>query len=193
MKILGICGSPRKNGNTETLLDKALEGADSSGAKTEKIILNDLDISPCQEREYEEVNEKGFSVVDDDMTQVFRKIDEADGVILASPVFFGSLSAQTKTMIDRFQCVWLSKNIFKKDIFPVRKAGAFICVEATDREDFFQNAKTIVRHFFATVNIDYGEELFCPRCDKKRAVLQRTECLEKAFELGKNLTPAGKR
>jgi multimeric flavodoxin WrbA len=189
MKILGILGSPRKGGNSDTLLDKALEGAKSAGAEIEKIVLDDLDISPVREEEYEKVNDEGFSVVDDDMELVFGKIREADAVVLASPVFFGSLSAQTKTMIDRFQCVWLAKNILKKDMFPTRKKGAFICVEATDREDFFQNARAIVRHFFATVNIEYGKELFCPGCDKKGAVLQRAECLEEAFELGKTLVP----
>ncbi len=190
MKILGICGSPRKNGNTETLLDKALEGAAASGAETEKVTISDLDISPIRDREYEEVNSEGLSVVEDDLNLLIKKIQGADAVIMASPVFFGSLSTQAKMMIDRFQCVWLAKNILKKDIFPARKKGAFICVEATDRDDFFQNAKAIIRHFFATVNIEYGEELFCPGCDKKGSVLKRAECLEKASELGKTLAPA---
>ncbi len=187
MKVLGIMGSPRNEGNTDVLLDKALEGAGASGAETEKIVINDLDISPCQEVEYENVNEAGLSVVDDDMHLIFRKVREADVLILASPTFFGSLSTQTKMMIDRFQCVWLAKNIFNKGIFTGEKRGAFICAQATGREDFFDNAKSIVKHFFATIGVKYQEEVFCPGVDKKGSVLEKPEFLEKAYKLGRKM------
>jgi len=187
MKVLGICGSPRKQGNTDILLERALEGAASAGADTGKIVLDELDISPCGEEEYYKVNDEGFSVVDDDIHKVFRGIMAADALVLASPVFFGSLSAQTKTMIDRFQCVWLAKEILHKDVFVKRIKGSFICVEATDREDFFENSKSIVRHFFATANIAYAEDLLCGGVDAKGKVLDRPECLEKAFDMGRNL------
>ncbi len=187
MKVLGICGSPRKGGNTDILLEKALEGARESGAETEKIVLNDLDISPCQEEEYENVNDEGFSVVDDDIHLIYRKINGSDVLILASPIFFGSLSAQTKTMIDRFQCVWLAKFMRNRELFPGKREGAFICVEASHREDFFRNARSIVRHFFATANVRYKEEAFCPGLDKKGAALEHPEYLEKARELGRRL------
>ena len=62
MKVLGICGSPRRGGNTEILLDKALGGAASGGADCEKVILSDLKIAPVSEKEYEEVNSEGFSL-----------------------------------------------------------------------------------------------------------------------------------
>ncbi len=181
MKILGINGSPRIGGNTDILLEKVLEGARLRGCESEKIVLNNLKISPCQEIEYEKVNEKGFSVIDDDMCVIFRKFDEADILILASPIFFGSLSSQTKTMIDRFQCVWLSKTFVKK------KTGAFISVEASDREDFFNNAKSIVRHFFAVINVEYKQELFCPGVEKKAAILEKPDFLAKAYEMGRCL------
>ncbi|MEA3489752.1 MAG: flavodoxin family protein [Candidatus Omnitrophota bacterium] len=187
MKVLGLLGSPRKGGNTDVLLEKALEGAGSSGAETEKLVLNDLDIAPCQEREYENINEEGLSVVEDDIQLIFRAIKEADALIVASPVFFGSLSAQTKTMIDRFQCVWLAKNILHRDVFGKRMKGGFICVEASEREDFFDNARSIVRHFFATINISYEEELFSPGVEKKGDVLEKSDVLRKAYDMGKAL------
>ena len=187
MKVLGINGSPRIGGNTDILLEKALEGAASGGAETEKIVLNELRIAPCQEQEYENINDEGLSVVDDDIQIIFRKIEEADALILASPIFFGSLSAQTKTMIDRFQCVWLAKNMLKKDVFSPGKTGGFICVEATLREDFFDNARSIVRHFFATIGVSYRGEAFCPGLDKKGKVLEHPDFLESVFELGKKM------
>ncbi|MBD3426515.1 MAG: hypothetical protein GF409_04730 [Candidatus Omnitrophica bacterium] len=187
MKVLGICGSPRKGGNTDIVLEKALEGARSGGADTEKIIISELDISPIRVEEYERVNEQGLSVTEDDLNSLIRKIQSADALIMASPVFFGSLSTQSKMVIDRFQCVWLSKTLRDKEIFPNPIKGAFICVAATQREDFFDNARSIIRHFFATSNVKYTKELFCPKCEDKGDILRHEDLIEKAFSLGKEL------
>ncbi len=187
MKMLGICASPRKNGNTDILLEKVLEGARARGGQTEKIFLSDLNISPLEEKEYENAAKEGLSEAGDDMRIVFSKIEECDVLVMASPIFFGSLSAQAKTMIDRFQRVWLAKNILKKEIFQKKKKGAFISVEATNREDFFQNAKSIIRNFFATINVKYDGELFCGGVDKKGKVMENPEVLKKARELGARL------
>ncbi len=185
MKILGINGSPRIGGNTDILLDKILEGAKSKGAKIEKVILNTLKFSPCQE--CENIRDDGTCIVEDDMQPLYKKIEQADVIILASPIFFGSLSAQTKMMIDRFQCAWRAKYILKKDIFNRSCKGAFISVEASDRKDFFDNAKSIVKNFFATINTDYNEELLCSGIDEKGKILKHPDILKKAFELGERI------
>ncbi len=195
MKVLGINGSPRPGGNTDILLDKVLEGARTKGAKTEKIVLNTLKFSPCQE--CENIRDDGSCIIEDDMQPLYEKIKEADAIILASPIFFGSLSAQTKMMIDRFQCLWRVKYIFqpkadqplaeKKGIFNKRKKGFFISVEASTRKDFFDNAKSIVKNLFATINADYKEELFCSGVDEKGSILKHPDALKKAFELGKRI------
>jgi len=182
MKTLGINGSPRIGGNTDILLDKVLEGARAKGAETEKIILNKLKFVGCQE--CENVKDDGSCIVQDDMQGVYKKIRDADVLILASPVFFGSLSAQTKMMVDRFQCLWRAKYILGKDIGFKKIKGIFISVEGSDRKDFFENAKSIVRNLFATINADYTDELFCSNVDEKGSVLERQDCLKKALELG---------
>jgi multimeric flavodoxin WrbA len=187
MRLLAINASPRKGGNTDILIEKALDGARSLGAQTVKIDLVDMDISPINEKEYTDVTSEGFSVVDDDIHLIFDEIKRADALILGSPVFFGSVTAQLKAMIDRFQCAWIAKNINKKDIFPEKKRGGFICVQADSRNDFFQNASFIVRHFFATINAEYERDLFCTGLDDKGAVLKRTEYLEKAVNMGREL------
>ncbi len=187
MKVLGINGSPRIGGNTDILLDKALEGARQKGAETERIMLNRLNFVPCQE--CENMPDDMACIVQDDMQGLYEKIKEADAVVLASPIFFGSLSAQTKMMIDRFQCLWRAKYILKKDIGFRNIKGAFISVEGSDRKDFFDNAKAVVKNLFTVLDIDYEEELFCPGVDEKGAVLERSDCLEKAFELGARLVP----
>lgn len=185
MKVLGISGSPRIKGNTDILLDHVLKGANSKGADTEKIVLDKLKFSPCQE--CENLKDDGTCIVKDDMQDVYKKIKEADVLILASPIFFGSLSAQAKMMVDRFQCLWRAKYILKKDIAFKKIKGAFISVEGSDRKDFFNNAKSIVKNLFATINVDYTEELFCSGVDEKGSISKRPDCLKGAFELGVRL------
>jgi hypothetical protein len=90
-------------------------------------------------------------------------------------------------MIDRFQCLWLSEYVFKTRAIEKNKAGAFICVSASTRKDFFENAKSIVKNFFAAVGAVYEEELLCSGLDKKGAVLKREDCLKKAFEIGQKI------
>ena len=185
MYILGISGSPRRGGNTETLLDRALDGAKEKGAKTEKIILNELKMVPCQE--CDKVNDDGTCRIEDGFQTVYEKIKKADGIILASPIFFGSLSAQTKIMIDRHQCYWRYKYMLKKPIRPTPKKGVLILVEASKRESFFDNAKSIVKNFFATINTEYNDELLCEGIDTKKAILGRGDYLDMAFELGRKI------
>ncbi|MFP4083102.1 MAG: flavodoxin family protein [Candidatus Aminicenantes bacterium] len=187
MKILGINGSPRIGGNTDILLDKCLEAAQDNNWETEKIILNQLSIRAPQEEEYYKVNSEGLSPIEDDMQMVYKKVKHCEAIIIASPIFFGSLSAQTKIMIDRFQCAWVSKHLLNKDIFTKRKAGGFICTSAARRKDFFQNAKSIVRNLFQVIKARYTGELFCHGLEEKGEVNKYPEYLDEAYELGKKL------
>ena len=190
MKVLGINGSPRTGGNTDLLLDKVLAGAAASGAVTEKILLNTLKFAPCQE--CTGMPDDGICIINDELQAVYRKIAQADVIILTSPIFFGSLSAQTKMMIDRYQCLWRAKYLLKSPCIPllqrgirrIRKAGVFISVEASHRQDFFANASSIVKNFFATINADYTEEILVSGVAEKGSILKHPEILQRAFDLG---------
>ena len=185
MNVLGINGSPRVGGNTDILLEEALKGASREGARTEKIVLNNLNFSPCQE--CENARDDGTCIIEDDLQPIYQKINEADVIILASPIFFGSLSAQMKMMIDRFQCLWRAKYLVKKNVGKKRKGG-FISVEASTRKNFFDNAKSIVKNFFAVIDVDYQEELFCSGVSEKGDILKHPNFLKRAFELGRGLS-----
>lgn len=185
MKILGINGSPRTGGNTDVLLEIALSRAKENGAEVEKVMLNKMNISGCQE--CENARTDGSCIVSDDMQLLYGKIYESNVIILASPVFFGSLTAQTKTMIDRFECVWTAKYIHKTIKIQTNKVGAFICVSASGRKDFFENAKSIVKNFFVTVGVGYKEELWCTGVDEKAKIFKKPDCLKKAGDMGNKL------
>lgn len=190
MRVLGIAGSPRRGGNTQRLLDRALEGARNQGAETRKLILNDLEFSPCQE--CGDCDDSGVCAYDDDMTVVYDGVKQADALILSSPIFFGSLSAQTKMMIDRFQCWWAAKYLLKQPIVPKerRRNGLFISVSGRGNPDHFENAKKIVKIFFLNIEVVYASELFYARIDKKSEILDHPTAMDEAFAAGKNLVPA---
>ena len=99
MKIIGIVGSSRKGGNTETLTKIALEEIQKAGIETELITLADKEIKPCDA--CLSCRQTGECHIKDDLPPILKKMLEADGIILASPVYFGSASPQIKALIDR--------------------------------------------------------------------------------------------
>ena len=99
MKAIGIVGSPRKNGNTEILTRHTLKAIEEEGVKTELIRLAGLDIKPCNACMVCKKEER--CPIDDDLWPIYTKMKKADAIILASPVYFGSVSAQMKALMDR--------------------------------------------------------------------------------------------
>ncbi len=99
MKIIGITGSPRKNGNTELLTAHALKAIAEEGLDTELVRLAGLDIRPCDACLACNTQEK--CPIKDDFFPVYLKMKEADGIILASPVYYGSATALIKGLMER--------------------------------------------------------------------------------------------
>lgn len=97
--ILILCGSPRKNGNSDILCSQFAKGAKEMGHKVEKVYLNDLEIAPCVA--CYGCRGTGRCVQKDDMEALLARIVDADVLVLATPVYFYTMSAQMKTMIDR--------------------------------------------------------------------------------------------
>jgi len=100
MKILGILGSPHNHGNTVLLLDALLHAAAQAGAETEKIGVAGLDLKFCIA--CGECYRTGTCIYTDDVVNIHAKMMEADGIVLASPNYFRSTTAQLKTIFDRF-------------------------------------------------------------------------------------------
>ena len=104
MKIIAINGSPRKGWNTDILLHKAMEGAESVGAETELIHLYDLDFKGCRSCLACKVKDGaslGHCAVQDGLQPVLKKIAESDGLLLGSPVYFGDVTAQLRGLVER--------------------------------------------------------------------------------------------
>ena len=126
MKLLGICGSPRK-GNTEWMLRKFLEAAAKAGAETEIILLKDKDIkgcSGCLSCEAGGKERKGVCKIRDDMQEILPKLIEADGMALGTPVYFEMVSGLLKNFMDRTCPIW--PKLEKKPIVGIAVAEAGI-------------------------------------------------------------------
>ncbi len=186
MRVLGIMGSPRLKGNTDLLLEEALRGAQSQGAEVEKIIVDKLNIAPC--REYYGCLKDGNCVIRDDMDDIYPKLLNADGVIVASPIFFYGLSSQIKALIDRCQALWVRKYILKQNLPDSGRKGAFISVGATRGKRLFDGSILTVKNFFQSIGVRYADELLIRGVDKKGEIKEHTTALSDAFELGKRLS-----
>ena len=116
MKILGICGSPRE-GASEYLLKRALNELEKEDSfETTFISVKDKDISPCTHCN-ECTETMGKCSISDDMDEIYKALREADGIIMASPIHFGSISAQLKAVIDRCQAMIMEDlDIFKNKV-----------------------------------------------------------------------------
>lgn len=188
MYILGISGSPKKTGYTNLLFDEALDGAIAGGAKTDRIILNEIDFKACQE--CGRCDETGICVFGDDMKDIYAKLITCDALIIASPIYFGTITAQLKTMIDRCHSVWVSKYVLKNNAPTTKKRrGIFICTAGKDIDTYFENAKKVVKIFFATLGIEYKDDIFISGLDKfTYNSPKRKEPILRAYELGLSLT-----
>ncbi len=187
-KVLGIAGSPRRNGNTELLLQQAVAGAISQGAETKVIILSELNIAPCCH--CDRCWETGRCVIEDDMQWVSSELREVDHLILASPIFFMGVTVQVKAMIDRCQVLWVMKYVLK---LPVainpnsRRTGLFISVSGKNHPDLFHPAIATVKSWFITLGVTYAGDLLFPGVDKKGSIVNDTTALEEAFHAGQTL------
>lgn len=184
MKVLGIAGSPRREGNTDRLLAEVLRGAQSGGADTETVILNNLHITPCQH--CDACLAQGNCVIKDDMQLIYRRLDEADRVVLASPIQFMGPTAQLKAMIDRTQALWARKYVLK--LSPLYHAkerkGLFIAVGGMKTKTLFDPSRAIVNAFFHVLDIEPAGELLFSGMDDRDAISRCPEALRQAFEAG---------
>ena len=186
MRVLAVLGSPRRGGNTEILLDETIRGAYEHGGACEKVVLRDLKIRPCLE--IYQCAKAGICAIQDDMQPLFGKITEAQRLIIASPIFFYSVSALTKAMIDRCQSLWVKKYVLKLPISAVPdRRGAFISVAATRGKKLFDGVRLTMRYFFDAIDVVYSDELLVRGADEKGAIRERLETLQEAYALGARL------
>lgn len=187
---IGLATSPRKGGNTEILLEKALEGAEKAGAKTELISLNKYKFSPCLA--CDGCFKEGKCVVNDDMQLIYEKMLKADRIILAAPIFSMGMCAQAKSMIDRTQRFWSTKYILKQNVIPDKdrrypRKGIFISASGSNHKDVFTGALHVAKYFFLMLEVELTGTYCYNKVDSKGAILDRPDALEEIRDAGYRL------
>jgi len=190
-QILAIYGSPRRKGNTSLLLKKAVEGAIEVGAEVEELVLRDLKMSPCLE--IYGCKKDGRCVIQDDFQGVYDKLLSCKGLMLASPIFFYTVSAHTKILMDRCQSLWVKRYWVEKAAGgrrkPTRK-GLFISVGATKGRRLFEGTLLTVRYFFDVLDAELWRSLLYRSLDFEGDVVKHPEYLEEAYRAGRELVQA---
>lgn len=190
MKVCGIVGSPVKDGNVDLLVSQVLKGATSQGAETSKIYLNDLNIKPCQSCGVDPYPK--HCLYDDDMKLVYELLESCGAIVLGSPVYFDTVSAQVKLMIDRCNCLmpyvkrpdgtWGFERRLKR-----RKKGIFIAVAGEDQE--FNTIQIAVKGFLEWANIELAKTiLYQGNSNELGAVKNDKQKMAEAFDVGVQLT-----
>ena len=186
MKVLGIYGSPRKEGNSDLLLDRVLEGAKSAGADITKVYVRDLKISGCQE--CGGCDKTGECVIIDDLEKIYPLLWDSPLVFLSTPIFFYGLPAQAKMLVDRSQALWSRRMLEKSG--EGRKnydhgRGFLIAVGATKGKNLFEGVQLTAKYFFDALDKNYEGGLFFRAVERKGNIADHPTAFQEAYELGR--------
>ncbi|NLZ28175.1 MAG: flavodoxin family protein [Firmicutes bacterium] len=185
--LLAISSSPRRKGNSEVLLQSFLHGAEEAGWNIDHVRINNLKINFCQACDW--CANSGECIQKDDMQAIYPKVVAARAMVLATPVYFGTMSGQAKVFVDRFQCWWQAKYNIKKPLVDPgeKRPGYFICVSALKGKNYCENALAAVKVFYHNINYHYTDSIFFEGADEKGAIKQYPRIIEEAYEKGRLL------
>jgi multimeric flavodoxin WrbA len=212
MKAIGVNGSPRKKWNTAMLLEKALEGAASRGAETEVIHLYDLNYKGCVSCfacKIKGGKSYGRCAREDDLTSSLRNIEAADVLMLASPIYFGTVTGEMRSFMERLLFPYMTYTDPPGSLFSGRLRTGFIytfgATEEMAKERGFDSHvaanELLLKLIFGvseticsydTYQFEDYSKIYAPRWDPEQKARRRSEVFpidcEHAFEMGRRLT-----
>jgi len=179
-RLLAIAGSPRRGGNSDTLLDASAEGAAAAGAEVDRLIVSSSGIGPCTG--CNECSKDGFCVVRDGMQEVYPRIDAADAFVIASPVFFATVPAVLKAFYDRCQPYWARRFVLHRPIERRRPAALLVVGGGGDP---YGNSCAIAptRSVLAVLGADYSYEL-AVEADARGDAAAQESAVRRSREIG---------
>jgi len=190
--VLGISGSPRRHGNTETLLDSFLAGAKDAGAEIEKVVLKDMDFSACQG--CNACHKSGNCIVKDDAPVIYEKILAADCIAVASPIYSMGITAQLKGFIDRGQYLWARKLMLKTLTFTDdhirRHKAVFVSTAGQNNPDVFNAAFPAMKALFNGCGFEYYANVTANNMDESGGIRKHPTALSDACAKGQDVVRA---
>jgi multimeric flavodoxin WrbA len=184
-RVLCISGSPRRHGNSERLLDALIEGVEAAGGVAVKLVVRDAGIGVCVG--CQGCHEQGACVRSDGMSEVYRQLDAADAVAVASPVFFATVPAVLKTLLDRCQPYWARRYVLGQPRPARKRPGAILIVGGGDDPFGAGCALAPVQSVFGVLSVaaDHVIEVIGP--DEPGDILGRPASLNEARAAGQSL------
>jgi len=179
--VVGLNGSPRRNGNSAALLEHALLAAEGSGATTIRFDLAFMNVSPC--KACEDCFSGGECVIRDDMDALYEALEEADAVIMASPIYFSGMSSYAKIAVDRCQALWARRKVLMAGRRPGTGAMMLVAAQPNAR---FDNAISELRAFLIGIGVTPGEVLKVAGAGRPSFSAEHPEVLARARELGRS-------
>lgn len=188
VKVLGISSSPRLKSNSDLLLREALAGAESVGAQVEYVRLSDLNIAPCTE--CNACYKTGRCIIEDDYQILSAKMLDADRLIFATPIFFMTVCAQAKILIDRFQCLWAHKSVLNKPLITGSshdRRAMVIAVGGSKSKKMFESVQLTMKYFLDVLDFKYAANLFVNKINDCSEIEKHTPAMKEAHRLGSEL------
>ncbi len=182
MKIIGIDGSPRKDGNTEKLVRKILAGAEEAGGRTEFLKLADLAINYCMG--CGACRATGECVMDDDMELVYNALQQSDVIVLGSPIYAWQVSGNTKVFMDRL-CRVLTPQYESRLNGP--KKIAFAYTQGNPDADMFKVYLDYQEKVYAFLGFTLAGRVQAVGTRAKEDILAQQETLARAYSFGREL------
>ncbi len=183
-EVLAVAASARRKGNSDTILEAALDVFREGGAQVETVVPRRLSISPCLS--CNACFEDGVCVQHDPMQDLYGRFCDVDHIVVASPIYFTALPGHFKVMIDRFQCFWARTYLLGKPPKP-RRTGMFLCVGAMDRERYYRSCLTTVRTWLSVLNVACPVSRFFPGLDAREDIERHPEYLQQARKAAEEL------
>jgi multimeric flavodoxin WrbA len=184
IRVLGIAASPRRNGNSSTLLRAALDGAGAAGAESTIIRINDLTFKGCQACAS---CPDGTCRQHDAFAPVLAALQLADVWLLASPVYFDGVSGQLKTFYDRLYWFRRQGTEIKPRLAGKRRAAVLITYEDPENAHYLEMARRLASYFPGFGDFPAAEVLAFPGLGPANAASANPELLERAASLGRKL------
>jgi len=182
-RILAIAGSPRRHGNSDALLAACTEAAEASGARVDLLVASEAGIGACSGCNGCSVG--GECIVRDRMQDVYPRIEAADAIVVATPVYFATVPSVLKALYDRCQPYWARRYVLGRPA-PARRPGALLVVRGGGDPYGHECAVTTTRSVFAVLALDYLHELVV-EADARGEVGAQEASLGRAREIGEAL------
>jgi multimeric flavodoxin WrbA len=185
-QVVIVKASPRRNGNSAALAEQVAQGASAAGAKVEEFYLHGMDIQPCDACDACHAEPYRGCIIEDDMQLLYPRLLGADAIVIASPVYWFTVSAQAKLFMDRCYA------LVDADGYALRETKIGIVMTYGDSDPFNSGAVNALRTFqdgFRYINAEIVGMVY-GSADAPGEIRANTELMAKAYELGQRLGSA---